>query len=63
VARAVRLLLFVAEGTDGLRHLADVTAETAHLCAWRHGEVVALASFEGSQAVRVSSVHTAAVGR
>jgi IclR family transcriptional regulator, acetate operon repressor len=126
VARAARLLLFVAEGTDGrtaracadefglplatthhllttlvaerlltkdakrryqlgpkvgaladaferqmlpaeyllepLRHLADVTAETAHLCAWRHGEVVALASFEGSQAVRVSSVHTGLEG-
>ena len=47
---------------DPLRHLADMTAETAHLCAWRHGEVVALASLEGSQAVRVSAVHTGLQG-
>jgi IclR family acetate operon transcriptional repressor len=47
---------------DPLRRLADVTAETAHLCAWRHGEVVALASVEGSQAVRVSAVHTGLEG-
>jgi IclR family transcriptional regulator, acetate operon repressor len=47
---------------DPLRRLADMTAETAHLCAWRHGEVVALASLEGSQAVRVSAVHTGLQG-
>ncbi len=47
---------------EPLRQLADTTAETAHLCAWRHGEVVALASVEGSQAVRVASVHTGLAG-
>jgi DNA-binding IclR family transcriptional regulator len=47
---------------DPLRRLADMTAETAHLCAWRRGEVVALASIEGSQAVRVSAVHTGLEG-
>ena len=41
-----------------LRHLAEITAETAHLCAWRHGQVVVLASIEGVQAVRVASLHT-----
>jgi IclR family acetate operon transcriptional repressor len=47
---------------EPLRHLANTTAETAHLCAWRHGEPVALASVEGSQAVRVSAVHTGLEG-
>lgn len=47
---------------EPLRRLADVTAETAHLCAWRHGEIIALASVEGSQAVRVSAVHTGLEG-
>src|ERR1700680_3342672 len=41
-----------------LRHLAEITAETAHLCAWRPGQVVVLASIEGVQAVRVASLHT-----
>jgi IclR family acetate operon transcriptional repressor len=45
-----------------LRQLADTTGETAHLCAWRHGEPVALASVEGSHAVRVSAVHTGLEG-
>jgi IclR family acetate operon transcriptional repressor len=45
-----------------LRHLAEITAETAHLCAWRHGQVVVLASIEGVQAVRVASLHTGVNG-
>jgi IclR family transcriptional regulator, acetate operon repressor len=45
-----------------LRHLAEITAETAHLCAWRHGQVVVLASVEGVQAVRVASLHTGLAG-
>ena len=45
-----------------LRHLGEVTAETAHLGAWRDGEIVVLASIEGVQAVRVASLHTGMQG-
>ena len=36
-----------------LNYLADTTGETAYLSAWRRGEIVVLATVEGSQAVRV----------
>ena len=36
-----------------LHYLADTTGETAYLSAWRRGEIVVLATVEGSQAVRV----------
>jgi IclR family transcriptional regulator, acetate operon repressor len=40
-----------------LRNLADASEETAHLSAWRHGEVTILTSVEGKQAVRVARLH------
>ncbi|HEY1365815.1 MAG TPA: IclR family transcriptional regulator [Gaiellaceae bacterium] len=40
-----------------LRRLADETGETAYLSGWRRGEIVVLASVEGSNAVRVSGLH------
>src|ERR1700683_1084215 len=45
-----------------LRRLAETTAETAHVAAWRHGEVVVVASIEGVQAVRVGTLHTGLEG-
>ena len=36
-----------------LHLLAETTGETAYLSAWRRGEIVVLATVEGSQAVRV----------
>ena len=41
-----------------VRDLADTTGETAYLSGWRDGEVVALATIEGSSAVRVGGIHT-----
>jgi IclR family acetate operon transcriptional repressor len=41
-----------------VRQLAEMTGETAHLAAWRDGQVVALATIEGSNAVRVGRIHT-----
>jgi DNA-binding IclR family transcriptional regulator len=41
-----------------LRQLAEETGETTYLSAWRGGEIVILAALEGSQAVRVASLHT-----
>jgi IclR family transcriptional regulator, acetate operon repressor len=45
-----------------LRHLADASGETAHLTAWRHGEIVILTSVEGTQAVRVARLHSGLEG-
>lgn len=42
---------------SGLRELADSSGETSHLSAWRHNEIVVLASIEGSHAVRVGAIH------
>jgi IclR family transcriptional regulator, acetate operon repressor len=42
---------------EPLRRLADSSEETAHLSAWRHGEVTILTSVEGKQAVRVARLH------
>lgn len=42
---------------EPLRRLADSCEETAHLAAWRHGEVTILSSVEGKQAVRVARLH------
>lgn len=36
-----------------LHYLAETSGETAYLSAWRRGEIVVLATVEGSQAVRV----------
>jgi IclR family acetate operon transcriptional repressor len=36
-----------------LHILAETTGETAYLSAWRRGEIIVLATVEGSQAVRV----------
>jgi IclR family transcriptional regulator, acetate operon repressor len=47
---------------DPLRHLADASGETAHLTAWRHGEIVILTSVEGTQAVRVARLHSGLEG-
>jgi IclR family acetate operon transcriptional repressor len=41
----------------GLRGLADASGETSYLSAWRHNEIVVLASIEGSHAVRVGAIH------
>lgn len=40
-----------------VRQLAELTEETAYLSGWRDGQVVALATIEGSSAVRVGRVH------
>jgi IclR family transcriptional regulator, acetate operon repressor len=45
-----------------LRHVADASGETAHLTAWRHGEIVILTSVEGTQAVRVARLHSGLEG-
>lgn len=45
-----------------LHELAESTDESAHLVGWRHDDVVVLASVEGTQAVRVSGVHTGQAG-
>ena len=42
---------------EPLRTLADTSGETAHLTAWRHGEVTIVTSVEGKQAVRVARLH------
>jgi DNA-binding IclR family transcriptional regulator len=39
-----------------LRHLAEVTLETAYLGVWRHGQVVVVGSIEGAQAVKVEGM-------
>ncbi|MFD1716093.1 IclR family transcriptional regulator [Amnibacterium flavum] len=42
-----------------VRRLAEETGETAYLSGWRDNQVVALATIEGSSAVRVgSAIHT-----
>ena len=41
-----------------VRRLAEETGETAYLSAWRDHQVVALATIEGSSAVRVGGIHT-----
>jgi IclR family transcriptional regulator, acetate operon repressor len=42
-----------------LRSLASATGETAYLSAWRDNQVIALATIEGSNAVRVGgAIHT-----
>jgi DNA-binding IclR family transcriptional regulator len=41
-----------------VRHLSETTGETAYLSAWRDNQVVALATIEGSNAVRVGGIHT-----
>jgi DNA-binding IclR family transcriptional regulator len=40
-----------------LAELASSTGETAHLAAWRGGEIRILAGVEGSRAVRVPDIH------
>lgn len=40
-----------------VHRLAETTGETAHLSGWRNGEVVVLASIEGSHAIRVAGLH------
>jgi DNA-binding IclR family transcriptional regulator len=40
-----------------LAELASSTGETAHLAAWRGGEIRMLAGVEGSRAVRVPDIH------
>jgi len=40
-----------------LAELASATGETAHLAAWRGGEIRILAGVEGSRAVRVPDIH------
>ena len=40
-----------------LAELASETGETAHLAAWRGGEIRILAGVEGSRAVRVPDIH------
>lgn len=42
---------------DRLRDLADYTAETAYLSAWRRNDAVLLQIVEGQRAVRVSGLH------
>jgi IclR family acetate operon transcriptional repressor len=42
---------------NGLRQLAHESQETAYLSGWRQGDIVVLASFEGSHAVRVGGLH------
>jgi len=39
------------------QRLAAQTGETAHASGWRNGEVVVLASIEGSHAIRVAGLH------
>lgn len=41
-----------------LRQLGDEIGETVYLSGWRDGQVVALATIEGSSAVRVGRIHT-----
>jgi len=41
-----------------VRELAATSGETAYLSSWRDGEVVALATIEGSNTVRVGGIHT-----
>ena len=43
-----------------LAELASATGETAHLAAWRDGEIRILAGVEGSRAVRVPDIHIGA---
>jgi DNA-binding IclR family transcriptional regulator len=43
-----------------LAELASATGETAHLAAWRGGEIRILAGVEGSRAVRVPDIHIGA---
>ncbi len=45
-----------------VRELAETTGESAYLSGWRHGEIVVLASVDGTLAVRVSGVHLGSVG-
>src|SRR5919199_1495900 len=45
-----------------LRRVAEATGETAYVSGWRHGEIVVLASVEGSHAVRVSNLHVGFAG-
>ena len=45
-----------------MRGLVARTGETAHLAAWRHGDVVILASIEGNHPVRVAGLHTGTQG-
>ena len=45
-----------------LHELAESTDESAHLVGWRNDDVVVLASVEGTQALRVSGVHTGQAG-
>ena len=40
-----------------IAELASATGETAHLAAWRGGEIRILAGVEGSRAVRVPDIH------
>ena len=40
-----------------VQRLAEQTGETAHASGWRNGEVVVLASIEGSHAIRVAGLH------
>jgi DNA-binding IclR family transcriptional regulator len=42
---------------NAVRSLAESTGETAYLSAWQDGQVVALATIEGSSAVRVGRIH------
>ncbi|MFF5261777.1 IclR family transcriptional regulator [Actinomadura viridis] len=41
-----------------VRELSQETGETAYLSGWRDGEVVALATIEGTSAVRVGRIHS-----
>lgn len=41
----------------GLRELADASGETSAISAWRHNEIVALTTIEGSHALRVGAIH------
>jgi IclR family transcriptional regulator, acetate operon repressor len=43
---------------QAVRELAETSGETTYLSAWRNGQVVALATVEGSSAVRVGRIHT-----
>jgi IclR family acetate operon transcriptional repressor len=47
---------------EPVRDLARVTGETAYVSGWRADEIVVLASFEGSNAVRVSGLHSGSQG-
>lgn len=39
-----------------LRKLAQITSETAYLCAWRRGEIRVLETIEGAHAIRVGKI-------